>query len=356
MPIRHALWTVSTTPIEVQVTPLEKESLLHDMIVAEPKILSSEWMLIGSEVDTRGTSGRIDLLAIAPDGGLILIELKKDRASRDVVAQALDYACWVEERKPADVVSIYSKFAPGRSLAQDFQTHFGQPLEEDSLNSSHQIVIVAASLDPKTERIIKYLNDRDLAINVLFFEVFQHGEAKFLSRAWLIDPVESQVNAASTPDREKEPWNGEFYACFGESDTRSWTDAVKYGFISGGGGSWYSNTLNLLDVGDRVWVKVPGRGFVGVGRVTGPRISLGEFKIGDLPAIDVLSAGYHRAFIDDPDRAEYFVPIDWQQTVPLDRAVQEVGMFGNQNTVCKPKTPLWRTTVERLKQRFPNFD
>lgn len=29
-------------------------------------------------------------------------------------------------------------------------------------------------------------------------------------------------------------------------------------------------------------------------------------------------------------------------------------MFGNQNTVCKPRTPRWRTTVERLKQRFPN--
>jgi hypothetical protein len=33
-------------------------------------------------------------------------------------------------------------------------------------------------------------------------------------------------------------------------------------------------------------------------------------------------------------------------------AVREVGMFGNQNTVCKPTTPKWRSTVERLKQHF----
>jgi len=26
--------------------------------------------------------------------------------------------------------------------------------------------------------------------------------------------------------------------------------------------------------------------------------------------------------------------------------------FGNQNTVCKPTTPKWRTTVERLKERW----
>lgn len=47
-----------------------------------------------------------------------------------------------------------------------------------------------------------------------------------------------------------------------------------------------------------------------------------------------------------------FVPVQWEKTVPLERAVQEIGFFGNQNTVCKPTTPKWRSTVERLKERF----
>ena len=42
-------------------------------------------------------------------------------------------------------------------------------------------------------------------------------------------------------------------------------------FISAGGATWYSNTLNLLTKGARIWVKVPPSGFVGVGLVTGPR-------------------------------------------------------------------------------------
>ena len=61
---------------------------------------------------------------------------------------------------------------------------------------------------------------------------------------------------------------------------------------------------------------------------------------------------YHREYADDPDRCEYFVPMKWLQTVPLDQAVDEIGLFGNQNTVCKPRTPKWRTTVERLKAAF----
>jgi hypothetical protein len=38
--------------------------------------------------------------------------------------------------------------------------------------------------------------------------------------------------------------------------------------------------------------------------------------------------------------------------VPLQDAVNEIGLFGNQNTVCKPVTPKWRQTVERLKERW----
>jgi hypothetical protein len=52
----------------------------------------------------------------------------------------------------------------------------------------------------------------------------------------------------------------------------------------------------------------------------------------------------------------YFVPIRWLETVPAKDAIYEIGLFGNQNSVCKPTTPKWRFTVERLKQEFPKFD
>ncbi len=73
--------------------------------------------------------------------------------------------------------------------------------------------------------------------------------------------------------------------------------------------------------------------------------------------LDVVSRGtYQREFIDDPEKCEYFVPIRWAQTVPMENAVQEIGMFGNQNSVCKPTTLKWRWTIERLKTRFPGFE
>ena len=79
MPIQHSLWTVGKVPLQVKVSTLADEKLLEDMIVAEPRILSDEWMLIGRQENTK-SGGRVDFLAIAPDASLILIELKRDKA------------------------------------------------------------------------------------------------------------------------------------------------------------------------------------------------------------------------------------------------------------------------------------
>ena len=360
MPIETAIWLVDERPKKLNASSLFSERELEDMIVTSPKILSDEWMLIGRQERT-ASGGIVDLLAIAPDGGLVLIELKRHRTPREVVAQALDYACWVEGLEADDIASIYSRFSSNADLSRDFSAFFGAPLDEDTLNETHQIVIVAAQLDESSERIVSYLNERSIAINVLFFQVFELEKQKLLSRAWLLDPDETQVASATasraTREREREPWNGEFYANFGHSETRDWNEGRRYGFVSAGGGSWYSKPLKTLKHGDRLWAKAPGFGFVGVGEVIGSRQSIQDFEIetqdGVKSAQEALAGGtYHREHLDDPDRMEYFVPVKWLHSVPLDQAVNEIGLFGNQGTVCRPTTPSWRTTVERLKQRW----
>jgi hypothetical protein len=360
MPVKTNLWKVGERPQILAESRLSTEQSLEEMIVQEPRMLSEEWLLIGQQVRTYNNQP-LDLLAIAPDGSLVVIELKREKTPREVVAQALDYASWVERLESEKIVEIYRRFSSGRDLAKDFQQKFQRNLDEDELNQSHQIIIVASELDASTERIVAYLNDRSIAINVLFFQVLDHGEEKIISRTWLLDPVETQSAASKNKTNNSEPWNGEFYCSYGEGNSRSWEEARKYGFICGGGGAWYSRTLQLLAPGDRVWVKVPGAGFVGVGRVTGEALPTSEFSIvtekGEIPALDVLTGGsYHREYVDDEEKCEYFVPVQWLDTKEVTEAVQEVGMFGNQNTVCKPTTSKWWSTVDRLKSHFTDWD
>ena len=43
------------------------------------------------------------------------------------------------------------------------------------------------------------------------------------------------------------------------------------------------------------------------------------------------------------------VGVKWTKTVDLHEAVKEIGFFGNQNTVARPRAHSWHFTVERLK-------
>ncbi len=355
MPINHAVWKVGEQPTPLFEVSLESEALLEKMIVADPSILSPQWLLIGQQVRT-DHGGIIDLLALTQDAQIVVIELKRDQTPREVVAQALDYASWVKDLTSDEIAHIFDRFSKGGELGKAFHQKFNQPLDEEQLNGSHQIVVVASSLDHSTERIVNYLNSMNVAINVIFFQAFQDGERQYLSRAWLIDPIETEIRATSTQSGERGEWNGEYYVSFGQSAERDWAEAVKYGFICAGGGAWYSRTLSQLSPGDRVWVNVPGQGYVGVGKVTGRSVRATEFQVdveGDnKDFLAIAQAGYHRQFAEDEENSEYFVPVEWLATKPLKEAVSEVGFFGNQNSACKPRTTKWNHTVERLKRHF----
>lgn len=62
MPIQHAIWKVGDIPTQLPTCKLPSEQKLEEMIVKDPGILSSEWMLIGRQEST-AHGGRIDLLA-----------------------------------------------------------------------------------------------------------------------------------------------------------------------------------------------------------------------------------------------------------------------------------------------------
>lgn len=350
MAIEHSIWKIGDHPTKVSYAKLDSEKLLEDQLAKDISILSDGWLLIGRQVKTDHL-GYIDLLAIDADGSLIIIELKRHQTPREVVAQALDYASWVRTLDSSRISALYADFAvrhglPLQNLDAAFQARFQKPPAEDELNSSHLMVIVAAELDASTERIIQYLNDvHDVPVNAVFFRVFEDSGNQYLSRAWMIDPGETQDNAATKG--VKGTWNGEFYGSYGASvGNYNWEDAREYQFICAGGGHWYSKTLFMLEPGDRVWVNIPKVGYVGVCRVLESAKPADAF----ITTTMALRGTYRRVVEVGEDHADYFVPVEWQKAVDEKQAVSEVGLFGNQNSVARPRTPKWDHTVHRLKE------
>lgn len=358
MAIEQGIWRIGEKPIRLKPASIASEELLEQQISQDIALLNPDWLLIGRQVRT-DFDKRIDLLAMDGDGSLVIIELKRDKTPRDVVAQTLDYASWVVKLNAERVNDIYTEFADhynidAPSLDAAFKAKFSVELSNVEVNNTHQLVVVASELDGSTERIINYLNDNsDVSINAVFFNVFEDNGNQYISRAWLIDPKETQDKAIAKAAATKEPWNGEFYVSYG-GENRSWEDARKFGFISAGYGAWYSRTLGSLTEGDRIWVNIPGSGYVGVAQVLGEKtrlesLSFPEYENKTILQLDVLGNYQELPTLDD-NLAEYAVPVKWIYTVSESEAVSETGLFGNQNTVCKPRTSKWAHTIERLKQ------
>src|SRR5262249_25088163 len=155
-------------------------------------ILDPNLMLIGRQVPT-AFGKMIDLLAIDDRGDLTVIEIKRDRTPREVVAQILDYASWVQTLSYQDIINIFQERNGGKRFEEAFAERFGiDPLE--SLNQSHRLIIVASELDNSTERIVGYLsNGYGVPINAVFFRYFKDGGAEYLTRSWLIEPNQAEV-------------------------------------------------------------------------------------------------------------------------------------------------------------------
>jgi len=225
------------------------------------------------------------------------------------------------------------------------------------LNQNHELIVVASELDPSTERIINYLSDNyGVPLNAVFFRYFRDGDRDYLARTWLIDPQEAEAKASRSPKQKgRESWNGrDFYVSLGDGPHRTWEDCVKYGFISGGGGRWYSQTLELLFPGARVFVNIPKTGYVGVGTVTGRSMPITDFKVRvegrDVPILEApLRAVRLPEHAESPEKYEYFVSVDWVKTVPKEEAYWEKGLFAVQHTACRLRN---RFTLERLVKHF----
>lgn len=364
MPIEVGLWKLGDRLKAIQYSRIASEKQLESLLAADVSVIDSDLMLIGRQVVT-ASGGFIDLLALDVTGQIVVIELKRDRTPREVVAQILDYASWASTLTEVQISNIFTDFqhrhAPGqlpRSLSEAFQDCFSVSQLPEPLNDSHRLILVASELDDSSERIINYLADHGISINAAFFRVFRDGDSEFLIRAWLADP--DQVEARVEAKRERLPWNGEFYVSFGVSQTRSWDEARKYGFISAGHGAWYTRTLSALEPGSRIWVNIPGSdgGYVGVGIVKDAVVPIDEFTVKSdngsmVPILSLpLNAAGNPTMANNPEKAEHFVRVEWLYTVPQSQAIREPGFFGNQNSAAKPRDQKWSFTIERLKEHF----
>lgn len=355
MPIETAIWRIDGGLKPVAMSALDSEKRLEDALAKDLSVLGLDVLPIGRQVPT--AQGKlIDLLAMDAEGNLVVVELKRNRTPREVVAQVLDYASWVRQLSRDEVTGLFAEKNTGKQFEAAFEERFGSPPPED-INQAHDLVVVCAELDPSTERIITYLaENHGVPINAVFFRYYRDDDRDYLTRTWLIPPDEAEEKKGKGPGRRTaEPWNGrDYYVSLGEGEGRTWDDCLRYKYISAGGGKWYSQTLSNLKPGNRVFVNVPGTGYVGVGVVTETVAPVRTFMVEvEGKKMPLPQAPLKATKIDenggDPDLAEYAVRVEWLKAVPKSKAYWEKGLFAKQHSACRLRN---KFTIERVTQHF----
>ena len=215
MPTEIKLWKIEDdSPRPVDRDKLNLESRLEDWIRRDISLVNDDLLVIGQQVPTEHT-GDIDLLAIDSEANLVILELKRDRTPRDIVAQTLDYASHVQNLGLSDIqeIAASSDFFDGKSLEEAFREKFGFGLP-GSVNHAHRMYIVASSLDSSTERIVGYLSEtHGVDINVATFAYFKADDGReLLGRSFLLDEgvVERRAEIRRTSKRREALTQAEF--------------------------------------------------------------------------------------------------------------------------------------------------
>ncbi len=153
---------------------LEKNS---DNIVENDKLL-----IIGRQVTTN-LGSFIDLLAIDRSGDVAVIELKRNRTPRETLAQALEYASFVENLGYEQLEGIFQIYIGDESvnLAQYHREYFVLTNDEASVfNNDQRLIIVGQKITPEIRQTSSFLQMKGIQVTCIEFTFFRSNDGQHL--------------------------------------------------------------------------------------------------------------------------------------------------------------------------------
>lgn len=240
MPSEVGLWRVDGAPVRVYPVAAKVDRKLEDVIESDPAVLGDALMIVGRQVRT--DSGKlIDLLGIDSKGGVHVVALKRDAAVRDLVAQVLEHGAWVQQLSNEHIREVFHRYrtvGDNQNFDQAFASTFGV-CPPHSLNDSQALTVVAGAVDAATERVVAYLANYDVPINVVCFSYYEDYGHSYIARTSIIENAHAERERSPCGPTENEQWEGrERFGRLGEyrRSTCSWADPRRYGYICAGAG------------------------------------------------------------------------------------------------------------------------
>ena len=181
------IWEVdgsSKTAELLQLTDrMETERSLEELLVRNPDMLMPGLTLVGRQ--TPIDAGFLDLLGVDGNGSLVVFELKREKLTRDAVAQAIDYCSYLDSLTDIEL-AIYIANHSGRNgihRIDDFEAWYGDRLGQQMTSlKPTRMVLVGLGADARAQRMVEFLAESGVDISLLTFHGYQTGDRLFLAR------------------------------------------------------------------------------------------------------------------------------------------------------------------------------
>ncbi len=172
--------------IPAKETNLELESHLEDWLENSPRqtLAQEDFLWIGRQTSAKDEEGTLfpDLLGVDAEGNLVIVELKRDQAPRDVIAQLLEYAAWASELSDDQIQEIADDYfeTGDESNRKQFHQVFKDVFELTDtdeiphLNHNLRLYIVASDIPSRVARVCRFLRtSQGMDINCINVSIFE---------------------------------------------------------------------------------------------------------------------------------------------------------------------------------------
>ena len=188
-----------------------QERDIQEWVVANPEILGDDLLIIAKEFsDFDRTKERLDLLAVDPDGKLVIIELKRDHSGADAHWQAIKYASYLRQATREQIVRMLAAHEKlSESEAVDKLTDHMESGSLENLNSDQRIILTSHRFAAEVTSAALWMNEKSRSENLITciqITPYLDGDVLYLQSHILIpvpgtEPYTIQISAASIDEK-----------------------------------------------------------------------------------------------------------------------------------------------------------
>jgi len=161
----------------IEKTEITTEKNLEQYLIqAEGAEIGNVEILYVDQQGSPGEGGIFDIVGVDYQGNVVVIELKRDRTPRDIVAQALEYAASIRAEDYEHLNKRYQEFTNNDDISlRNKHTEFfdrDDPLSEREFNTDQRLLLVGREFNDLSLDMADFLREHGIDVICVSYSAF----------------------------------------------------------------------------------------------------------------------------------------------------------------------------------------